>query len=74
MNKSSESINENSEVEGIMRRRVATKELEHEARARSRSIVRRSPRDIKEKPWINDDLNVLQLDIVDRVVLKTAGK
>jgi hypothetical protein len=74
MNKSSESINENSEVEGIMRRRVTTKELEHEARARSRSIVRRSPRDIKEKPWINDDLNVLQLDIVDRVVLKTAGK
>lgn len=40
---------------------------------RSRSVVRKSPRDLKEKPWTNDDLNVLQLDIVDRVVFKTAG-
>lgn len=35
--------------------------------------VFRSPRGLKEKPWQHDDLNVLQLDFVDRHVVKIAG-
>lgn len=37
-------------------------------------MVGRSPRGLKEKPWIHDDLNVLQLDMFDRTVIKIAGK
>lgn len=36
--------------------------------------VFRTPRGLKEKPWQHDDLNVLQLDFVDRHVVKIAGK
>lgn len=31
-------------------------------------------RRLKEKPWQHDELNVLQLDFVDRHVVKIAGK
>lgn len=36
--------------------------------------VLRSSRGLKEKPWHHDELNVLQLDFVDRHVVKIAGK
>lgn len=36
--------------------------------------VGRSSRGIKDKPWSHDDLNVLQLDLFDRTVVKIAGK
>lgn len=34
----------------------------------------RSSRGLKEKPWVRDELNVLQLDFMDRHVAKIAGK
>lgn len=36
--------------------------------------VGRNPRGIREKPWSHDELNVLQLDMFDRTVVKIAGK
>lgn len=36
--------------------------------------IKRNPRGIKEKPWSRDDLNVLQLDLFDRTVVKIAGE
>lgn len=36
--------------------------------------VLRSSRGLKEKPWQHDELNVLQLDFVDRHVVKIAGE
>jgi hypothetical protein len=36
--------------------------------------VGRTVRGVKEKPWSHDDLNVLQLDLFDRTVVKIAGK
>jgi hypothetical protein len=36
--------------------------------------VGRNTRGVKEKPWSHDDLNVLQLDMFDRTVVKIAGK
>lgn len=36
--------------------------------------VGRVVRGVKEKPWLHDDLNVLQLDLFDRTVVKIAGK
>jgi hypothetical protein len=36
--------------------------------------VGRFTRGVKEKPWSHDDLNVLQLDLFDRTVVKIAGK
>lgn len=36
--------------------------------------LRRTTRGVKEKPWIHDQLNVLQLDLFDRTVVKIAGK
>ena len=36
--------------------------------------VGRMIRGVKEKPWLHDDLNVLQLDLFDRTVVKIAGK
>lgn len=57
-----------------MRRSKETARRDREREIRPQSVVRQSPRDLKEKPWTNDDLNVMQLDVVDRVVFKTAGK
>lgn len=56
-----------------MRRSKEPGRREREREVRPQSVVRQPPRDIKEKPWTNDELNVLQLDTVDRVVYKTAG-
>ena len=39
-----------------------------------RHRVLRSSRGLKEKPWVRDELNVLQLDFMDRHVAKIAGK
>lgn len=36
--------------------------------------VGRISRGVKEKPWSHDDLNVLQLDLFDRTVVKIAGE
>lgn len=36
--------------------------------------VGRNPRGVKEKPWCHDDLNVLQLDLFDRTVVRIAGE
>lgn len=36
--------------------------------------VGRITRGVKEKPWSHDELNVLQLDLFDRTVVKIAGK
>lgn len=36
--------------------------------------VGRSSRGVKEKPWSHDELNVLQLDLFDRTVVKIAGE
>lgn len=36
--------------------------------------VGRYLRGVKEKPWSHDDLNVLQLDLFERTVVKIAGK
>lgn len=36
--------------------------------------VGRNTRGVKEKPWSHDDLNVLQLDLFDRTVVKIAGE
>lgn len=36
--------------------------------------VGRNTRGVKEKPWSHDDLNVLQLDLFERTVVKIAGK
>ena len=36
--------------------------------------VGRITRGVKEKPWVHDELNVLQLDLFDRTVVKIAGK
>lgn len=36
--------------------------------------VARNSRGVKDKPWVHDDLNVLQLDLFDRTVVKIAGK
>lgn len=36
--------------------------------------VGRHQRGVKEKPWSHDDLNVLQLDLFERTVVKIAGK
>jgi hypothetical protein len=57
-----------------MRRSKETARRDREREVRPQSVVRQPPRDLKEKPWTNDDLNVMQLDVVDRVVFKTAGK
>lgn len=55
-------------------RRGREREIRPHSVVRAGSVVRQPPRDLKEKPWTNDDLNVMQLDIVDRAVFKTAGK
>jgi hypothetical protein len=39
-----------------------------------RHRVCRNPRGLKDKPWVHDELNVLQLDFMDRHVVKIAGK
>lgn len=39
---------------------------------RSHGVFRNS-RGLKEKPWTHDNLNVLQLDFMDRHVVKIAG-
>lgn len=36
--------------------------------------VGRISRGVKEKPWSHDDLNVLQLDLFDRTVVKIGGE
>lgn len=36
--------------------------------------VGRITRGVKQKPWLHDELNVLQLDFVDRTVVKIAGE
>lgn len=37
-------------------------------------LVGRNTRGVKLKPWSHDDLNVLQLDLFERTVVKIAGK
>lgn len=36
--------------------------------------VGRHLRGVKDKPWSHDDLNVLQLDLFERTVVKIAGE
>lgn len=36
--------------------------------------VVRSPRGLKDRPWIHDDLNVLQLGLFERTVVRIAGE